>query len=91
VLNHVPPIQHEANVVLPMRYWKRIPDFKVRNWYNTFADNYIRLKKNSDQKLDEKIAGIVKLIMHRSKKSSRVFSFHIDKITQEIRVTGVII
>jgi len=95
VLNHVPANSTvRPIVVLPMAILEANPDFKSgANWYNTFADNYIRLRKNSDpKKLDEKIAGIVKLNYAPEQKSSRVFSVPYSKITQEnSSIIGVII
>ena len=95
VLSHVPANSTvRPTIVLPMAILEANPGFKgSANWYNTFADNYIRLKKNSDpKKLDEKIAGIVKSNYAPEQKNSKVFAVPFSKITQEnSSLIGVII
>src|SRR5690606_19881423 len=52
-----------ADVFLPVQYLRDHNEgFEdIANWYNTFAENYLLLRKGADPKqLDKKIAGIVK-------------------------------
>src|SRR6476620_4359220 len=82
------------SVLLPTAILEDNADFKKgADWYNTFADNYLRLRKNSDpKKLDAKIAGIVKLNYAPDQKSNKVFTVPFSKITEENSVLiGVII
>ena len=52
VLQHVPANSTiRPTVLLPTAILEANHDFKSgANWYNTFADNYLRLRKNSDPK-----------------------------------------
>ena len=95
VLQHVPSNSTiRPTILLSTAILEANPDFKNgANWYNTFADNYLRLRKNSDpQKLDVKIADIVKLNYAPDQKDNRVFAVPFSKITQEnSTLIGVII
>ena len=95
VLQHVPANSTiRPTVLLSTAILEANHDFKSgANWYNTFADNYLRLRKNSDpQKLDVKIASIVKLNYAPQQKTNKVFAVPFSKITQEnSALIGVII
>ncbi|MEP7231216.1 MAG: ABC transporter permease [Ginsengibacter sp.] len=95
VLKHVPSNSTiRPTVLLPTAILESNPDFKNgADWYNTFANNYLRLKKNTDpKKLDAKIANIVQLNYAPDQKDNRIFAVPFSKITQEnSSLTGVII
>ena len=83
VLQHVPSNSTiRPTVLLPTAILESNPDFiKGADWYNTFADNYLRLKKNADpKKLDAKIAGIVQLNYAQDQKDNKVFAVPFSKI-----------
>nr|MBA4167779.1 ABC transporter permease [Chitinophagaceae bacterium] len=63
------------------------------NWYNTFANNYVRLRKNSDlKKFNAKIDAIVKNNYDKDQKKNIVFAEPFKNITQEnSALPGVII
>jgi putative ABC transport system permease protein len=86
VLRHVPANSTiRPTVLLPTALLEANADFKGgANWYNTFADDYLRLTNAGDPKrLDEKIAGIVKLNYAPEEKNVKVFSVPFSKIGQE--------
>ncbi|MEO8584074.1 MAG: FtsX-like permease family protein, partial [Flavitalea sp.] len=63
------------------------------NWYNTFASNYLRLRKGSDSKtLEAKIANIVKLNYPKDHAGNAVIAVPFKNIANEnSSFTGVII
>lgn len=64
VLQHVPAnTSIRPTVLMSTAILESNPDFiQGADWYNTFASNYIRLRKNSDVKLfDKKMAAITQL------------------------------
>jgi len=95
VLQHVPSNSTiRPTVLLPTAILEDNADFKKgADWYNTFASNYLRLRKSSDpKKLDAKIAGIVKLNYAPDQKSNKVFTVPFSKITEEnSALIGIII
>jgi putative ABC transport system permease protein len=95
VLEHVPAnTTIRPSVLIPTAILESNPDFKTdADWYNTFASNYIRLKKNSDVKLfDKKIAAITKLNYPQEQKGNKVYAVAFSEITKEAApVMGVII
>ncbi len=95
VLQHVPANSTiQPTVLLPTALLEANPNFKSgANWYNTFADDYLRLSNTGDPKmLDEKIAGIVKLNYAPEQKNVKVFSVPFSQIGQEnSSLVGVII
>lgn len=94
VLQHVPTNSTiRPSILIPTAMLESNPDFKSgANWYNTFASNYIRLKKNSSAKqLDSKIAAITKLNYPDEQKGNTVFSVSFADITKEASpIIGVI-
>ena len=95
MLQHVPSNSTiRPSVLLPTAILEDNADFKNgADWYNTFADNYLRLRKNSDpKKLDVKIADIVNLNYAPDQKNDKVFAVPFSKITEEnSALIGVII
>ncbi|MEO8852946.1 MAG: ABC transporter permease [Ginsengibacter sp.] len=95
VLKHVPNnCTVKPEILLPTAILESNPGFKQgNNWYNTFASNYLRLRKNSDpKKLDAQIASIVKLNYAPEEKNCSVFAVPFSKILQEQSgLIGVII
>jgi putative ABC transport system permease protein len=95
VLRHVPSNSTmQPSILLPTAILEANANFKNgADWYNTFADNYLRLKKNNDpKKLDAEIAAIVKLNYATDQKTNKVFAVPFTKINQEnSALTGVII
>lgn len=81
-------------VLLPTAILESNPDFtQGANWYNTFASNYLKLRKNSDPKrLEAQIANIVKRNYSPDQKDSKVIVVPFNKIQQEqSSLTSVII
>jgi putative ABC transport system permease protein len=95
VLQHIPSNSTIRPVVLlPTAILESNPFFKDNaNWYNNFADNYLRLGKARDPKaLDKKIAALVKLNYAPENKNLKVFTVPFRDITQEnSSLTGTII
>ncbi len=95
VLKHVPTNSViRPDIILPVTILEDNPDFvQGANWYNTFAREYLRLKKGSDvKKLDAQIASIVKSNYAPEQKNSTVFAVPFSKIMQEqSSIIGVVI
>lgn len=95
VLQHVPAnTTIRPDVLLPAAILEANPDFKNgANWYNTFASNYIRLKKNSDVKLfDKKITSIIALNYPQDQKKNKVYAVAFSNIIKDAApIVGVII
>ncbi|HLY69665.1 MAG TPA: ABC transporter permease [Puia sp.] len=95
VLQHVPTNSTvRPSILIPTALLESNADFKSgANWYNTFASNYLRLRKNSDLRVfDTKIAAITKLNYPPEEKGNKVHSVPYKQITQEnAPLIGVII
>ncbi len=93
VLKHIPSnCTINPTILLPTAILESNPDFKQgADWYNTFANGYLRLQKNSDpKKLDAQIASIVKA--NYEQKESNVIAVPFSKVQQEqSNLIGVII
>ena len=72
-------------VLLPTALLETNPDFKSSaDWYNSFAENYLRLKKGSSPKtLDSRIESIVKLNYQNDNKKNRVLAVPFSRIGDE--------
>lgn len=86
VLKHVPSnCTIHPSILLPTAILEDNPYFRQgADWYNTFANGYLRLQKNSNlQKLDAQIASIVKTNYAPEEKDNNVFVAPFDKVQQE--------
>ncbi len=75
----------KADVLLPMAFLNDNKDFaNAANWYNTFADNYLLLRKDADPKLlDNKITQIIKQFYSEEQKKAVVKTVPFADIKQE--------
>ena len=75
----------KAEVILPMAFLNDNKDFAgMADWYNTFAENHLLLRKGADPKLlDTKIARIVKQFYAEEHKNSIVKTVPFADIKQE--------
>ncbi|MFI5152639.1 MAG: ABC transporter permease [Chitinophagales bacterium] len=86
VLQHIPTNSTiRPTVVLNTALLEANVDFQSNaNWYNTFANIYLRLKKNARPKeLDAKMDLIVKNNYAPESKNSKVYAVPFSKITEE--------
>ena len=95
VLEHVPSNSTVRPVVLiPTAILASDAGFRSSaGWYNTFASNYLRIRKGSDAKtLNAKIEEIVNLNYAPEHKGNKVIAVPFKKITEEgAAITGVIV
>ncbi len=81
------------SVLLPTALLESNPDFSSSaDWYNSFAENYIKLKKGSNPKsLDARIESIVKLNYQNENKKNRVLAIPFSRIGEENGQTNMTI
>ena len=86
VLKHIPSNSSiQPAVLLPTALLESNADFRSgADWYNDFASNYLRLRKNSDpKKLEEKITAIARANYVPEKKIKGIAAVPFSKITGE--------
>jgi putative ABC transport system permease protein len=86
VFRHIPSNSTlQPVVLLSTALLEANPDFKSSaDWYNTFADSYVRVKQGADpKKLDEKIQKIVSLNYANESKKSRVVATPFSRVGDE--------
>ncbi|MFI5153773.1 MAG: ABC transporter permease [Chitinophagales bacterium] len=94
VLNEIPTNSTiRPSILLPTALLEANPDFKSSaDWYNSFAENYIRIKKGSGpKKLDSRIESIVKLNYQNENKKNRVLAIPFSSIGDENDQTNLTI